>query len=243
MIKKRFVRLHDATSAEIHLAGQIFPYTLIKSKAARQARLKVTAANGLSVILPQNYPLSYAEEFIRNKQHWIKKKLAMVQHNQQVYADDSRIQYLGKPLNICRRDSSDSTTTVKLTDSELEVSLPPAVNEMRPVVNAWLKTRARSTIIPLAERHSQHMNVSYTAIHIRTAKTRWGSCSPRGALSFNWKLVMMPPETITYVVIHELCHLREMNHSHTFWKLVEQYCPDWRTHRRWLRCNDGALAY
>ncbi|MCL2615873.1 MAG: M48 family metallopeptidase, partial [Dehalococcoidia bacterium] len=62
----------------------------------------------------------------------------------------------------------------------------------------------------------------------------WGSCSPRGALNLNWKLVMLPHEIIEYVVIHELCHLREMNHSPAFWRLVEQYCPNWRACRRWL---------
>ena len=86
------------------------------------------------------------------------------------------------------------------------------------------------------------IGVNYRALRIRSARTRWGSCSPRGTLSFNWKLVMAPPVVIEYVVVHELCHLKELNHSPSFWKLVETHCPGWRAQRKWLRANEIALA-
>ncbi|MCL1886300.1 MAG: M48 family metallopeptidase [Dehalococcoidia bacterium] len=242
MFRKRTIT-HEVTSAEISLDGISIPYTLIKSRASRHARLKVSPENGLSVILPQHYPTSFAEKFIRDKQQWITNKLAMLQNNRQIYADASRVQYLGNTLNIRIQATSDSAAIVRLNGNDLDVCLPTGFTEARQVVDAWLKTRARDIILPLTEQLSLRLNAHYSSVHIRTAKTRWGSCSPRGALNLNWKLVMLPQDIIEYVIIHELCHLREMNHSPAFWRLVEQYCPNWRACRRWLKRNDSVLVY
>ena len=75
----------------------------------------------------------------------------------------------------------------------------------------------------------------YQRITIRDQKTRWGSCSAKGTLSFNWRLMLAPPAVLDYVVVHELCHLTHMNHSNAFWELVESDCPDYRAHRKWLK--------
>jgi predicted metal-dependent hydrolase len=72
-------------------------------------------------------------------------------------------------------------------------------------------------------------------VRISSARTRWGSCSQKGNLSFTWRLVMAPPDVIDYVVVHELCHTREMNHSRSFWEQVEAILPDFRQRRRWLK--------
>lgn len=76
---------------------------------------------------------------------------------------------------------------------------------------------------------------SFHRITIRDQKTRWGSCSAKGTLSFNWRLMLAPPAVLDYVVVHELCHLTHMDHSPAFWALVESVCPDYRIHRKWLK--------
>ena len=83
---------------------------------------------------------------------------------------------------------------------------------------------------------------SYERITIRDQKTRWGSCSAKGTLSFNWRLMLAPPAVLDYVVVHELCHLTHMDHSAAFWALVEQVCPDYRTHRKWLKEHGQELV-
>ena len=90
----------------------------------------------------------------------------------------------------------------------------------------------------LAREHGFSCNL----VTVRRQKTLWGSCSPRGALSFNWKLIMIPLPVVEYVVVHELCHLRELNHSKSFWTLVERHCPGWSAQRKWLRANESALT-
>jgi predicted metal-dependent hydrolase len=93
----------------------------------------------------------------------------------------------------------------------------------------------------LAEEEAEALGVSYGRIEVRDQHTRWGSCSPRGTLSFNWRLVLAPLEVLDYVVVHELCHLREANHSPRFWRLVADRRPDWREQRGWLREHGAEL--
>src|SRR5687767_4960255 len=94
---------------------------------------------------------------------------------------------------------------------------------------------ARELISALAEEEAERLAVTYQRIRIGGQRTLWGSCSARGTLSFNWRLVLAPLEVLDYVVVHELCHLRVPNHSRRFWKLVEGRRPDWREQRYWLR--------
>jgi predicted metal-dependent hydrolase len=92
----------------------------------------------------------------------------------------------------------------------------------------------RELVWMLIEEEAPELGVEPTRIQIRDQRSRWGSCSTRGTLSFNWRLVLAPFEVLDYVVVHELCHLREPNHSSRFWKLVEGRRPDWRRQRAWL---------
>jgi predicted metal-dependent hydrolase len=94
---------------------------------------------------------------------------------------------------------------------------------------------ARELVTMLADEEAEALGVSYSRIEIRDQRTRWGSCSPKGTLSFNWRLALAPLEVLDYVVVHELCHLREPNHSPRFWRLVTERRPGWREQRAWLR--------
>ena len=94
---------------------------------------------------------------------------------------------------------------------------------------------ARELVTALAEEEAERLGVAYERIRIGGQRTLWGSCSVRGTLSFNWRLVLAPLEVLDYVVVHELCHLRVPNHSRRFWTLVEGHRPDWRDQRDWLR--------
>ena len=85
------------------------------------------------------------------------------------------------------------------------------------------------------------MGVTYGKVTLREQKTRWGSCSSKGNLNFNWKLALMPDEILDYVVVHELAHRMEMNHSDKFWKIVENVLPDYRERLSWLKANGGTL--
>jgi predicted metal-dependent hydrolase len=104
----------------------------------------------------------------------------------------------------------------------------------RRVSEAEARVAVRELVRMLVEEEAPELDVEYERIQIRDQRTRWGSCSTRGTLSFNWRLVLAPFEVLDYVVVHELCHLREPNHSRRFWRLVESRRPDWRVQRDWL---------
>ncbi len=101
---------------------------------------------------------------------------------------------------------------------------------------------AREYFPKRAAHFQQFTGGTYSRITIRDQKTRWGSCSARGTLSFNWRLMLAPPAILDYVVVHELCHLTHMNHSPAFWQAVEAVCPDYRDSRRWLKEHGQELV-
>lgn len=104
-----------------------------------------------------------------------------------------------------------------------------------PALEAKYRRQAREKLGQRTAYFARRMGVSYGRITIRAAKTRWGSCSGRGNLNFHWKLALMPPEILDYVVVHELAHRKEMNHSPAFWAEVERILPDYRERRAWLK--------
>ncbi len=104
-----------------------------------------------------------------------------------------------------------------------------------------LADRAAEMIVPRVDEFASIIGVSYGRATIKNQLSRWGSCSAKGNLNFNCLLVLCPPEVLDYVIIHELCHRRHMNHSADFWAEVEKYCPDYRSSRAWLRENGGSL--
>ena len=107
--------------------------------------------------------------------------------------------------------------------------------EQNPALEARYRELARAVIGQRVSYFAAKMGVTYGRISIRDQKTRWGSCSGRGNLNFNWKLVLMPPEVLDYVVAHELAHRKQMNHSPLFWAEVGRVLPDYESRRRWLK--------
>lgn len=105
-----------------------------------------------------------------------------------------------------------------------------------------LRARARAALEAAVARHAPRMGVRPAGMQVRAQRTRWGSCSRAGGLSFNWRLIQAPPEVLDYVVVHELAHRVHPNHSTAFWMLVHAHCPDYPAHRRWLRRHSALLA-
>ena len=119
---------------------------------------------------------------------------------------------------------------------QIHQTSPPAI-----LLQKWLTKQAEAAILRQVQTRAVQMGVHPASISIRSQRTRWGSCSTRGTLSFNWRLIMAPPEVLDYVVVHELAHMKQKNHSKAFWAVVGQYCPHYLKYRLWLKQNQAVM--
>lgn len=138
-------------------------------------------------------------------------------------------------------EGEDFIPSVKLEKDEFKVYLPDNMPPdsrsriIKDVLEKWYKNQARKIYLEKLAYYSEIMGLEYNQVRIKNQKTRWGSCSSKGNINLNWRVVMAPEEVINYLIIHELAHLKHMNHSTDFWNLVKKYCPDYVQWRKWLR--------
>lgn len=215
-------------------------YVLKRSSRARRVRLEVRERSGLAVVIPRSYRLRDLDGLLREKQGWILRNLARCARSAPLSASvDVRsgdiVAYLGRDLRVIACQGNGSTPCVGLKPDGLLISGASDGRGLGPLVEQWYRSEALQFVRGRVDSLTNRLGVSYRRIIIRGQRTRWGSCSQRGTLSFNWRLMMAPEPVIDYVIIHEVAHLREMNHTERFWRLVAAECPRWREHRRWLR--------
>ncbi|QLG89611.1 M48 family metallopeptidase [Chitinibacter bivalviorum] len=221
-----------ALQANFQLASGHIPYQVQRSARRRSIGLKIDTT-GLTIILPQRAPLAEAERVIRLKLAWIQAKLA--EREARVIADPApklawgeAVWWLGEQRNL------QPALRGKLTDDVLFLC---AANDAR-IPDALARFYQRSAKPYFAERiavWSARMNLYPTQTALSSARTRWGSCTSKGVVRLNWRLMQAPASVIDYVIIHELAHLAEMNHSARFWAIVAQVCPNWKAERAWLK--------
>ena len=221
------------------------PYHLRVSPRARNVSLRVTAEHGLEVVVPQGYNPVLVPKFVEHMREWIQGALARVQARQrQVDLEplwqlppEIALPGIGKQWRIVARESVRASVSVREYRAG-QLVITGALNDERACCAAlgrWLSRQASRELVSQLESVSDELGLRYRKVQIRMQRARWGSCSSRQTISLNAKLLLLPPPLVRSVMIHELCHLREMNHSPRFWSLVERYDPDFRTYRKTLR--------
>ncbi len=130
---------------------------------------------------------------------------------------------------------------VKTSDRIVVFASEEYRNEHKNILLSWLKLEAKIILIKRVEELAKQFGFEYFRITIKDQSSVWGSCSSKKNLNFSWRLILAPVEVMDYVIIHELCHLAQMNHSRNFWALVEKYMPDYKAHRKWLDKNGKSL--
>lgn len=228
------------------LAGRTVPYTLTISDRARQPRLIVAPGTGLRVVAPQGYDCHRLLDFIHRRQGWILKHLDRFAALPAVPAADAplpeEIAFLGALHAVRVTVKAGKRATVVHDGQAFAITVPEAALA-RPALEAWLRAAARFAIAAQVASRGAEMGLAYGRVAIRDQKTRWGSCSRAGNLNFNWRLILAPSAILDYVVVHELAHRVEMNHSARFWRVVARYCPAYNEHRAWLRTQGAALRF
>ena len=233
--------------------GSICSYRIIKSDRRTMA-LQVTKAGEVFVRLPRRLPFRAGHELAQKNKDWIfaqveKIRRASERKNAFHWREGTSVLLYGnnRLLHI-KPDNKKKAFCVQDTKEGLVVSGPVASYEeealessVKEAVKLWYRREARGYLEAKASSWSAVMNVGYGKIAIRDQATRWGSCSARGNLNFNWRLVLLPEELADYVVVHELAHRIQMNHSRAFWEIVEKELPDYRLRRRELKRYEGEI--
>jgi len=235
--------LSKTTEPEQHrlqLAGQIIGYTLKRSARRKSVGLRVDR-HGLSVAAPLRASLGDIEAILARHADWINAKLASrpVEPETEPLTDGSVLQLLGQPLQLVLLPAA--TPRISLQEQQLWLSLPHPHDRERiaHALERWLRQQARHHFLSRLQTLAPQMEVKPAKLLLSGARTRWGSCNSKGEIRLNWRLVQAPPHLIDYVIIHELAHLHEMNHSPRFWGHVAKLYPDYRAARAELRHNGG----
>lgn len=197
-----------------------------KRKNSRNLRMRVEQGI-VKISLPRYTPYFEARNFVNKNIKWIEKKLELFKLQKNDYY------YLGEKISLTKKYlNNNSGLNYYFSDKKLiiELSENNSLSDNELYIN-WLQNNANQYIPRRVEELSNKYGFQYNRVNVKNLTSRWGSCSVKKNLSFNLKLMYFNYKVIDYVIIHELCHLKEMNHSHKFWNLVEQIIPNHKIYR------------
>jgi predicted metal-dependent hydrolase len=219
-------------------------YTHKVHHRSRSLKLKVETNGEVVVVTPPRIPVSKIEAFVQQHLSWIERIQSTLAHRQHLTHDTETVSLFGKQYIKKVAFESENRVGVRVDGDAVIINLIPKPNqtkgsatEVASHLERFIKSTAEKYLIPRTHQLAQKMQISFNRISLRQQKSRWGSCSSQGNLNFNWRLVHYPTAVIDYVIIHELAHRREMNHSAAFWQIVRQYDPAFAQHRGWLKRN------
>jgi predicted metal-dependent hydrolase len=228
--------------------NQNFPYILRISAKARHVRFQVSAEKGLEVVVPKRFRVSRVPSLIEKNSQWIERafRRAEVLHGKigpvRNWQRPEEIRSLAFGLRWRVLSCRDETKSVIVGESPGgTLVLKGAIDDVgacQAALKSWLTDKAREYLIPQLKQISEETGLAYSSVSIRQQKTRWGSCSSRLSISLNARLLFLPPDLVTYVLVHELCHTKHLNHAPIFWRLVASYLPNYRQFDRQLRGAD-----
>ena len=226
-----------------------FPIEIQRTDRKKSATIKVIDQRVI-VTIPKTLSDIRLQDLVRKKTPWIRQKLKedsnLVPVKPKEYVNGENFPYMGRNYRL--RLLSDAAGVVKLKNGYLCV---PASKKRGGVTRAcqasvliedWYRQHALERLSEKTERYSELLGVQPVSIKVRDYKSRWGSCSVSGEITYNWRIIIAPHRIVDYVVVHELCHMLEHNHSPKFWDLLAKTMPDYAERREWLRLNGRALV-
>lgn len=238
----------------IELQGQTIDYSVRQSKRAKRISLRFDVARGIQLVYPLRVHQPTPAEVLIQKQAWVLKALEQMRAYQKQarferrYEQGASFPYFGENLTLHLIEQEDREMVwVRRVEYRLEVKLSPTLMHESSVVRAavedFYRHEAKAYLPGRVKELADAHGFDFHKVRIKNQKTRWGSCSAKRNLNFNMRLMMTPPEAIDSVIIHELCHLRVMNHSKAFWDLVEEHCPDYKKWQQWFKENEYHLVF
>ncbi len=220
--------------------GQAVIVPLRRSARARRMILSMDAARGSPMLtLPAAGNLAEARRFLETHSNWLAKRLARLPEARP-FAGGTLFPLRGKDCRIVHRGGR-GVICLEATPDARCVIVPGEAGHLSRRLTDWLRREARSDLAAAVKCPAAMIGAKVSALRIGDAKTRWGSCTRRGVLSFSWRLILAPPFVLEYLAAHEVAHLGEMNHGPAFWRLVARLDPDFETARAWLKTHGPGL--
>ena len=220
----------------IEISGRRIPVKIRRNNRARRILLRFNIAEEeVRLTIPPGTSFKSGLAFLHQSTDWLRNQVRDISEKPSIFGNPLTI--LDKTMMIGRDETR--PRRIFLEAGNLIVGGPADHAEAR--LKNWLRQEARTFFLGRSDCYAERLGADYGRITIRDTISRWGSCSARGNLSFCWRLVLAPSAVADYVAAHEVCHLREMNHSPAFWRLVAGLCPDYKKHRAWLRQKGSRL--
>lgn len=215
----------------------IEPKKIIRS-SRKSLSLTINANGDLIVRAPKNMPLYEIMDFINKKRKWIEDRCTSIkdvlQKNKQII-DCEEVFFLGKRYKVYETQGIQEPY---ITNQSLLIKPCKTLNKKQKMLKLWFMGKVQQILIDRVETLARFMKQGFTSINILNSKSKWGMCDSKKGLYFNWKLIMLSPELIDYVIIHELAHLIELNHSPKFWEIVKAVLPNYKQLKEILKkCN------
>ena len=236
----------------IKLSGLPIAYRVRSSKRAKRISVRYSLSDGLELVYPPGPQKPCPEALLQERSDWILSTIekfidADANRPRRDYREGEEFLFRGAGYKLLMQKSQSRTRIdVRLSGDCLALSLPDPTQIMgsdviRQAIERFYRSQAQrylpERVCELAETHG----FKYGKVRIKNQKTRWGSCSAKGNINLNLRLMMAPDKAIDYVIMHELCHLRELNHSARFWALVESCCPEYRHWKAWFKQHGSGL--
>lgn len=237
---------------EIKIGNTLIEYGIVRTNR-KTVGINIDLEEGVVVRSPKKINDEKIEEIVKKKSDWILKKLEKLGEIKdkpapKEFMSGEKLPYIGRRYRLkVKKDEDIKKAKVKLYQGKFIVKVNPNLkdNKRRETIRdefiSWYREHAVHKINERVDKYKDKVGVEPNKVKVKKQKKRWGSCSSKGNLNFNWKLIMAPMSIIDYLVVHELTHLLHSNHSRDFWETVETIIPDYEQKQEWLRVNGNRL--
>jgi len=239
----------------LKVSNQQIPISIRKSDRARRLTLRLHAEDGTFELVVPKFVMKFEiNRFLKIHIPWIEKQWSTIEKQiskrpKPKYETGDIFYYYGEQVSLQVRPTEKKRPSIRVRGDKMIINLYYKISEsdgkklIKKTIEQFYKKKAEEVIHDRLQHFNEYYGFKYNRVTLRKQKSRWGSCSDRKNLNFNWKLIMAPIEIIDYVVVHEMCHLKQMNHSSKFWNLVAEKMPDYKELRKWLKDNRYLLTY
>ena len=203
--------------------------------------LTIDKQGKLLIKAPFNMPEKTIMEFIAKKQNWIESKQRMIFNARTLHKDIlsyNSLLYFG---TLYKPQFVESVKQIEIDGENINIPILTKVEKVQKILVKWYKIQAEKALITRVEYFLQIMSLKCTSVKLINSKRKWGTCDSSGNLAFNWRTIMLPHKIIDYIVVHEITHILEMNHSKAFWEVVQAIVPDYKSRRQLLKSSNYIL--